>query len=273
MTKLSKHRPSSFRGIADSLVAARAQGRNLRLFPGLLPVGLEDAYAIQAQAIELMQYDIAGWKVGRLTPALADRFGTDRFIGPVFSTLVENVDGRVENDFPVYPGGSAAFEAEYVAILGDDQPAVTREFTPQSARMIIGDLRIGIEIAGSPLAAMPDLDSLASIADLGNNNGQIIGPAVPVDLLDQPTLMTCATSIDGSLVRAGNAADLPGGPLEAIAFALSQAAKLGRPLRAGQFISTGAVTGMHWIGIGQRCVADFGPWGRIRCLSVPIGRA
>ncbi|QGP78059.1 2-keto-4-pentenoate hydratase [Sphingobium sp. CAP-1] len=259
--------------IATSFVVARRRGHGLTSFPGPFPLSLDDAYAIQRAAIDLWPDAIAGWKVGRLTPALADRFGTDRFVGPVFEAGVTRLDGGGEADFPVFVGGSAAFEAEYIMVLREDQPPQQAGFVRDRARGLIGSIRIGVEVAGSPLAVMPDLDSLASIADLGNNNGQIVGPEIPLAALDDPCGMTCATSIDGVLVRSASAADLPGGPMTAFAFALDQCDRLGLPLKAGQFVSTGAVTGMHWIGAGQRCVADFGAFGRIACLAVPVGRA
>lgn len=260
--------------IAACFVEARLRGRGLPAFPGTMPDTLEDAYAIQAEAIRLWPDAVAGWKVGRLTPALSDRFGIDRFIGPIFASQVAQADDSgSEMDFPVFTGGSAAFEAEYVLVVDHDQPSDTITYDQDSARALARAVHIGIEIAGSPLAVMPDLNSLASIADLGNNNGQIIGPAIPLNVLDDPRNMGCATTIDGALVREASAADLPGGPLTAMAFACTQAAALGVPLKAGQFVSTGAVTGMHWVRAGQRCVADFGLWGSIACLAVPVGRA
>jgi 2-keto-4-pentenoate hydratase len=259
--------------IAASFVAARRRAHGLAKFPGLFPSDLEDAYTIQLAAIDLWSDTIAGWKVGRLSPALADRFGMDRFVGPVFASGVTRLDGGEEADFPVFVGGSAAFEAEYVMVLGEDQPPLQTGVDIDQARRLVGEVRIGVEVAGSPLAVMSDLDALASIADLGNNNGQIVGPAIPLEILGDPRGMTCSTSIDGTLMRGATAAELPGGPLTALAFALDQCARLGFPLKAGQFVSTGAVTGMHWIRAGQRCVADFGRFGRIDCLAVPVGRA
>jgi len=259
--------------IAIILALARERGRGLSAFPGALPNDLDQAYDIQAKGIEIWTDSIAGWKVGRLAPVLTERFGVDRFIGPVFSNGVHRIDAAAETDFPVFPGGSAAFEAEYVVVLGQDQPDGLRSYTPAEARQFALSVHIGVEVAGSPLSIMPDLDSLASISDFGNNNGQIIGAQIPIEALDDPGSMGCATTIDGMLVRTATAADLPGGPLTALAFALTQAAELGRPLKAGEFVSTGAVTGMHWVRLGQRCSADFGSWGRVDCVAVPVGRA
>lgn len=81
--------------IAASFVAARRRGHGLAKFPGLFPSDLDDAYTIQLAAIDLWPDAIAGWKVGRLSPALADRFGMDRFVGPVFAGGVTHLDSTL----------------------------------------------------------------------------------------------------------------------------------------------------------------------------------
>lgn len=73
-----------------------------------------------------------------MTPALADRFGVDRFIGPIFGDAL--VDAQVgENRFAMIAGGSAAFEAEYVAVVGHNAA--------------VDALHIAIEVAGNCSAA------------------------------------------------------------------------------------------------------------------------
>ena len=72
------------------------------------------------------------------------------------------------------------------------------------------------------------------------------------------------------VVGRGNAAAVSGGPLAALAFALRCNALRGRPLRAGDFISTGAVTGVHSIAAGQSAEVIFSGIGTLRCLTVPM---
>ena len=246
----------AIQAIARALVEARLDGLALPDFPGALPTTLDEAYAIQNAAIALWPDDIAGWKVGRLSPDLAERYGVDRFIGPVFAAMVAQVMPAGPTPFPMMAGGSAAFEAEYVVFMGEDADGGV---VPQH-------LHIGIEVASSPVTSLPTLGSLASIADMGNNAGQIIGAAIPFHLLDRPADLPCETRIDDAepVARTGEA--LPGGPAAGLAFAMEQTRKLGHPLRAGQFISTGAVTGMHAVTLAQRCVARFGDFGTIDCV-------
>ena len=61
---------------------------------------------------------------------------------------------------------------------------------------------------------------------------------------------------------------LPGGPLAALAFLLTHCAERGRPLRKGQWISSGAVTGVHQIEAGQSAELSFGSYGTLRCRAV-----
>lgn len=240
---------------AEALVGARKAGRALAAFPGEVPDTLEGAYALQAAAIALMGEEIAGWKVGRLSPDLAERFGVDRFLGPVFRADVIAALGDGPTPFAMFTCGSAAFEAEFMVFVGiDAQGAVY----PKA-------LTTGIEIASSPVACLPELGSLATVADLGNNAGQIIGAPIPVELLDQSTALTCRTFIGSADVVARDASALPGGPATAFAFAVETARALGFPLREGQFVSTGAVTGMHAVEPGLACRTDFGAFGTIAC--------
>ncbi|MET1755735.1 2-keto-4-pentenoate hydratase [Novosphingobium sp. RD2P27] len=242
--------------LARALVEARRTARSLAEWPGTLPDTLEDAYAVQLAAIALWDDDIAGWKVGRLSPDLEARYGVDRFLGPVFAADIAVAAETAA--FAMFAGGSAAFEAEYVAFVGLDgegEPTIARVTT-------------GIEVASSPVLPLPRLGSLVSVADLGNNAGQIIGAPVPVERLADPDAIGCETQVGDQAKVAKCASALPGGPLTAFAFAVRQAETLGMPLREGQFVSTGAVTGMHAVEPGQRCTADFGEFGRIVCEIV-----
>jgi 2-keto-4-pentenoate hydratase len=254
--------------IAAQLVSARRQGAALPCFPGRLPTDLAQAYAIQRAAIERWPEAIAGWKVGRLTPRLASQFGVERFVGPIFDSGVREALAGQACDFRMFPDGSAAFEAELIVYASQDQPKGQERFTAGDVGRLSGDLRLGIEVAGSPLASLPDLDSLASIAEFGNNNGLLIGPQVPLQVLDDPDSLHCSTWIDGAVAGSGGLSSLPGGGVGAFAFALEALNALGMPLKAGQFISTGAMTGVHPVKIGQRCTADIGRWGRVDTLVV-----
>ena len=256
-------RPSE---LARALTGARRAARALPAFPGAAPATLAEAYDVQEAGIGLWPDAVAGWKVGRVPDALQARLGEERLAGPIFARAVRAAsNGAV--DAPVFVGGFAAVEAEFVARIGTDAPAGKTEFTDEEAAALVGAVHIGVETAGSPLRAINDLGPTVVAADFGNNAGLILGAEV-ADWRDTLFDLTAETFVDGVSVGRAGAASLPGGPLASLRFAAEHCARRGRPLRAGQLISTGALTGIHEVVPGQTARVSFGVAGEILCRAV-----
>ena len=255
--------------IAKGFVTARLNARSLAEFPGAIPADLDAAYQCQSLAIKSWPDRLIGWKVGMIPPPLRAVYSTARLAGAIFQRGLRAAAGEVE--FPVFVGGFAAVEAEFVLRIGADAPAGKLDWTEQEARSLIGAMHVGIETAGSPLATINDLGPTVIAADFGNNAGIILGPEIR-DWAAQPLdSLTVATSIDGRLIGRGHAGLLLHGPAGALQFLAGQTARMGWPLKAGMLVSTGAVTGVHDIKAGQSAVADFGAHGRISCVAVAAG--
>jgi 2-keto-4-pentenoate hydratase len=253
--------------IARQFVTARHAARPLAAFPGTVPPDLATGYHHQDAAIALMGDEIAGWKIGRVGPEFEARFGPGRIAGPIFRGSVRHSDGQAPVRFPVFEDGFAAIEAEFVFVLAHDAPPAKRDWTLDEARALIGDMHIGIETAGSPLATINALGPSVVVTDFGNNAGLILGPRVPDWRAKKDSELTCESFVDGKSVGKGAASDLPGGPVEGLRFLAEHCARRGRPLTKGLLISTGAATGIHEIAIGQPARVDFGPLGRIECVA------
>jgi 2-keto-4-pentenoate hydratase len=253
---------------AEQLVRARRNATALADFPGPVPTSFDAAYAVQGAGVASWPDEIAGWKVGRVAPQWETRFDDDRLVGPIFRASIRAAAPGELIEFPVFDGGFAAVEAEYVFRLNRDAPPGKTTWTADEADRLDLTLHIGIETAGSPLASINELGPGAIVSDFGNNNGLILGPAIrnwrqrPLDS------MTARVSIDGHSVGNGGALSLPGGPLAGLAFALHRCARNGRPLRAGDVVSSGATTGIHDIRIGQSAQVAFSVDGEIRCRAV-----
>ncbi len=257
------------RGIAQRFVRARRSGAALSSFPGTHPITLAQGYACQDAAMALWMDRIAGWKVGRLPEHWRATLGAERLIGPIFSASCRQArDADDEVVFPVFVGGFAAVEAEFVLRLGRDAPPGRLDWDAAAAAELVDALILGIETAGSPLATINELGPTVVVSDFGNNAGLILGPECR-SWRDLPEAeLVAETLIDGVTVGRGGAAVVQ--PLDALATALSIAARRGHPLRAGMLVSTGASTGIHDIRAGQSAVCDFGRYGRVRCRAVPL---
>ena len=248
--------------IAQSFVEARRAGRSLPDYPGTAPTALADAYAVQDAAIALNEAEIGGWKVGRINPPID---GVDRLAGPIFTRQIIAA-GPDPVAMPVFVGGFAAAEAEFLLRIGATPPAGKAHFTHEEAAALIDAVHIGIEIASSPLAAINDLGAAVTVSDFGNNNGLVVGAAIPdwrnADIENWPLSVT----IDGKPIGTGKAADMLDGPIGAARFLFELMAERGIALKPGQWISSGAVTGVHIVGIGDRIEARFGADLAVSCM-------
>ena len=264
----SRHATADTDAIAAAFVAARLAGRSLPGFPGAVPGDLAAGYLNQDAAITRWPDRVAGWKVGYIAPERRDSSGEDRLVGPIFEGAIWLDDSGKETLFPVFNGGFAAVEAEYVFRLGADAPDAKLSWTPDEAAGLVAALFIGIETAGSPLATINELGPTVVVSDFGNNAGLILGPEIPDWQQQAEVDLVCETFIDGVSVGRGGAASVPGGLLAALAFALSRCARRGHALKSGSLVTTGAATGIHDIRAGQVARIEFGRWGAIDCRAV-----
>jgi 2-keto-4-pentenoate hydratase len=258
------------KGVAAEFVKARRAAGSFTQYPGIKPTDLDSAYRCQDEAIALWDDAIAGWKVGWIPEPLSEKFGAQRLVGPIFARGVRHTDGTDVVDVPVFADGFAAIEAEFVVQLARDAPANVTEWSAETARRFVKAMYIGIEIASSPLQNINDHGPAVVASDFGNNAGLLLGHEI-ADWQTRPLeSLSCETRIDGTVIGRGGAAAVSGGPLAALAFALRTNARRGRLLRAGDYVSTGAATGVHSIVAGQSAEAIFTGIGSLRCRAVPM---
>ena len=249
--------------IANRFVTARRTGEGLREYPGRIPATLGQAYAIQNAAIALDGRPVLGWKVGKIDPPFE---GANRLAGPIFESVVA-ADGAIP-DMPIFAAGFGAAEAEYLLRIGTAPPAGKLEFTIDEAKALIDAVHVGIEVASSPLPMINDLGPAVTISDFGNNNGLVIGAAIPdwrsVDIHGWPVEL----DINGERIGAARAADMLDGPFGAARFLFELMAARGIALTPGQWISTGAVTGVHRVLPGDTVAARFDGRLTVRCRII-----
>ena len=263
--------PAGLAAIAAGFVAARRQGSALDAFPGDIPGDLVTAYQVQDLAIANWPDTVVGWKVGYIAAERRDGSGDERLLGPIFSRQLWNATGS-STPIPVFVGGFAAVEAEYVLRLDADAPVGKLDWTPEEAAALPATLFTGVEVASSPLATINQLGPRVVVSDFGNNNGLVLGPQIPAwTTLDESSLLA-QTWVGNLHVGSGGAGHLPGGLRAAFAFALSRSARRGRPLKAGDYIATGNATGIHDITAGQQARVEFAGHARLDCHAVAAGK-
>lgn len=244
-----------------ALLAARLSGQSIPAFPAPVPATLAEAYAIQQHLTSALGGPVLGWKVGRVPPALVERLGAQRVAGPVLR--VAELDGSQPGEASVFVGGACAIEAEVMlrlrAIPG--RPVTGSE---DGAAWIDG-IRAGFEVASSPAPDVHDHAPCGIIADLGINNGLLLGPSL--DSVDFQTL-TVETRLDGATVGTGRAIDVLDGPWGSLNFLVDLHWRGVIELKPGQWISAGAITGVHPLAIGQTATARFGSVVDIGCIAV-----
>lgn len=244
-----------------ALLKARLSGRALAAFPTPVPATLADAYAIQRRLAAALDAPIVGWKVGRIPPALVDHLGAERIAGPVLRLAA--LDSGVPGEAAVFSGGAGAIEAEVMLRLCAVPEAPVTGADDGAAW--IDEIRAGFEVASSPA---PDVHAHAPygiVADIGINNGLLLGPTLDIgDFTD----IAVETRIDDKMVGAGRPIDILDGPWGSLNFLVELHRRGVVELAAGQWISAGAITGVHPIAVGETATARFGLSVQISCLAV-----
>jgi 2-keto-4-pentenoate hydratase len=226
------------------------------------------AYRCQDLAIDRWPDPIVGWKVARIGAAFARQFPDERLVGPVFQRNLRWARNGEIVDCPVIDGGFAAVEAEIVLRVSEDAPSGKTQWSIDEAAELVRSFHLGVEVASSPLATLNDLGPGAVISDFGNNWGVVVGAMVGEWRSIEEII--ALSFIDDSFVGRGTAF-IRQGALGALAFALGKCAEHGRPLRAGDVVSTGAITGVHSIRVGQHSRHVFEGCGEVECHAVRAG--
>jgi 2-keto-4-pentenoate hydratase len=238
---------------AQAFVAARRAGHALPDFPGTIPASLDAAYAVQDAALALTGGDVGGWKVGRINPPVD---GVDRLSGPIFvDQIVDATDGTLA--MPIFGDGFGAAEAEFLLRIGTAPDPAKHDYTNDEARALIDAVHVGIEIASSPFPGINSHGPTATVSDFGNNNGLVVGAEAQgwqdADLNRWPVTL----SINGDEIGAATTATMLDGPFGAARYLFNHMAARGIALKPGQWISTGAVTGVHQVKPGDLVTCTF----------------
>lgn len=239
-------------------------------FPVNLPETLEQAYGIQAASIARWPDEVAGWKIAKLSEADNARLSAERLVGPVFKSSVRNIEPGTSSVIPIYEGGFAAVEAEFVLRLGATIPHTGEGWSDEELIDVVAAAYCGAEIASSPMAVVNERGPTSVVSDFGNNAGIIVGPEI-ADWCDKPAGFLSATvTVDDVVVGSQSVDAIVGSPLQALRFLIHVSGQRGVRLPAGTLVSTGAITGVHDVRVSSTARVDFGPLGWFDLSFEPI---
>ncbi|OWR00018.1 2-keto-4-pentenoate hydratase [Sphingopyxis witflariensis] len=248
--------------IVAALLEARLSGQALPAFPAPVPATLADAYAAQHKLRVALGRPVLGWKLGRVPPPLVASLGATRLAGPVLHCA--DLDGENPGEARIFVGGASAIEIEVMLRLRSVPDH--RIDSDDEALTYVEEVRAGFEVASSPAPDVFDYSPFGTIADVGINNGLLLGPQIDLADFDE---IEVSTEIDGVHVGTGRPSGVLDGPLGSLRFLVNLHHDGVITLEPGQWISAGAITGVHPIAAGQTATAQFGTAIRIACTTIP----
>jgi 2-keto-4-pentenoate hydratase len=237
--------------VSEAFLAARREARALDVFPGEALAGREEAYAVQERLIAAWGRSMGGWKTGFVPAEHQAAFGSGFIAGPLFRNRMAVAAPGERIATPVFRGGFLSVEGEWAFRLTED---LGERRTAEDIAEIC-DLHGGVEIAASPFEPIDTAGPLPVVADLGNNNGFVLGPKI--EGWRKRGWETLDIRMSGDAEAQGDAAGLPSNPLDCLVFLAGHLAARGRTLKAGDVVTTGNVAGAMRPPIGSVLRFDF----------------
>lgn len=246
----------------DSTAYARELARCWRQNDVMPPVEASDlpdqaaAYALQAAFVEALGEPLAGWKIGATNEKSQSLM---QLPGPFYGPMPQGAV-RAAGAATILPKGALGAEIEIAFRLGSDLPRREVPYGPDELRAAIASAHPAIEIIGLRQVWDGVPGGVWAIADLGANVLFAAGEANAA-LVDLPADQVGARClVNDEQTGAGDATMVLGSPLQALAWLADH----GPGLMAGQWISTGTMTGLAKLTDSASVVGDFGALGRVQ---------
>jgi 2-keto-4-pentenoate hydratase len=237
---------------AESLARARRTGV---MMPAVDVPDEGEAYALQDAAIAALGEPLAGWKIGATAEATQKAL---RVSGPFYGPMPGS--DCFESGAALACGpGVRGVECEIAFKLGRDLPRRTASYSREECIAAVEAVHLAIELVASRMRSDEPLHGFQAIADFGLNGAFVAGPAIGAWQSRPLAGIEARCLVDGEEKAHGSAAIVLGDPLNALAWLADE----GPGLRAGQWVSSGTLTGLLPVRSGQRITGDFGPLGRV----------
>jgi 2-keto-4-pentenoate hydratase len=228
--------PAGLRSVANTLLGALKTVRPCGPVRDLLEGDLDSAYAVQELIIQSrtsVRNRRVGRKVGLTAPAVQRQLGVDQ---PDFGVLLSDMQRGEDEQIPHAALIAPRIEAEIAFVMGRDVEATDRD----SVISAVDYVAPALEIVDSRIAGW-DIGIVDTVADNASSAYFVLGngKATLNDYI--PAGAEMVMTINGQQVSQGTGADCLGDPINALLWVAETAAALGRPLRAGEVVLSGAL--------------------------------
>jgi 2-keto-4-pentenoate hydratase len=247
------HPTIQIRDMAQSLIDARRTGQPSVIVQSHPDLGLDQAYAVQAEVARQMGWFTHGpraWKVGG-SPVI-----TAAPLPQVLSSPATwSLDGQHE----------VLIEAELAFRLGQAPTG------PHDVLSCLGTVCVSIELIGTRLLDGLNAPAHWKLADQGVHAGLVIGPETPYAACahfndEHWRQQACEVTVNGQLVQQVQGSHPSVNPLSTLPWLVAHAADQGLALQAGDLITTGAWA-MLRVRAGDRVVVSFTGIGEARLTA------
>ncbi len=252
---------------AQMLYQARRPGEALTALPAeALPSDLADAYAAQAQLVELLSNENGppiGYKVGCTNITARQMLKLDfPFSGRCFKSQVVSSPASIDASALHMIG----IEPEIAVRIARDL-APGKVWTTDHVIEHIGEVMPAIEIVESRFSTWPLMGVLSAIADNGVHRQLVLGNEIVNWSQQQVEDAQVSLTANGRIVREGCATNVDGGPFSVVAWLANHLNSMGITLMAGEVITTGVMTDIYDSVPGEELLAEYDLTGDVR-LSV-----
>ncbi|TXS43976.1 2-keto-4-pentenoate hydratase [Streptomyces sp. or43] len=228
----------------------------------LLPAGdLDAAYAVQSVLTERRLSEgrrVTGWKIGLTSAAVQAQLGVDT---PDFGPLMD--DTAVPDGAEIGWGSVLQPKAEAEVALVLEHDLTHERHTVADVIRATAFALPAIEVVGSRIRDW-DISAVDTIADNASSGAYVLGTRpVPLRELD---LRTAGMVLErrGEPLSTGAGVACLGNPLHAAVWLADTLVRLGRPLRAGDTVLTGALGPMTGVEPGDVLEARIDGLGSVR---------
>jgi 2-keto-4-pentenoate hydratase len=268
---MSETKEQAIAAAAAALQKAWSTGQPCAPVRDLLPANdVAAAYAVQEVGTSRRLTEgrrLVGRKIGLTSRVVQQQLGVDQ---PDYGMLFDDMDAPLGDPIEWSRLHQPKVEAEVAFILGRDLDDT--KLTTADVLASVDYAVAAIEVVGSRIANW-NIRLVDTIADNASSGMFVLGHELrrltDCDVVNASMRMTRGTEV----VSTGNGSACMGSPLSAVLWLAKTAARLGKPLRSGDVVLSGALGPMVVVTPGDEYEARIDGLGSVKALFGPAEKA